>query len=135
MPRTQPDRRRRRGLPLRVVSAAVTIAALPVASLVLGALLRSPSVGRRLVAVPTGERWDVRVTPTFGGVGFAAVLAAGAALAVAVGAVDASWELVGILAGRDGDQAPADGRRAKQGPEDEGRDGQRGDRDGCAHDP
>ena len=81
------------------MEAAVTIAALPVASLVLWALLRSPTVGRRLVAVPTGERWHDRVTPTFGGVGIAAGLAAGAALAVAVGAVDASWELVGILAG------------------------------------
>jgi len=81
------------------VSAAVTIAALPVASLVLWALLRSPTVSRRLVAVPTGERWHDRETPTFGGVGIAAGLAAGAALAVAVGAVDPSWELAGILAG------------------------------------
>jgi UDP-GlcNAc:undecaprenyl-phosphate GlcNAc-1-phosphate transferase len=81
------------------VSAAVTIAALPVACLVLWALLRSPNVARRLVAVPTGERWHDRVTPTFGGVGIAAGLAAGAALAVAVGAVDASWELAGILGG------------------------------------
>ena len=81
------------------MSAAVTIAALPVACLVLWALLRSPNVARRLVAVPTGERWHDRATPTFGGVGIAAGLAAGAALAVAVGAVDASWELAGILAG------------------------------------
>ena len=81
------------------MEAAVTIAALPVASLVLWALLRSPTVGRRLVAVPTGERWHDRATPTFGGVGIAAGLGAGAALAVLVGAVDASWELAGILAG------------------------------------
>jgi UDP-GlcNAc:undecaprenyl-phosphate GlcNAc-1-phosphate transferase len=81
------------------VSAAVTVVALPVASFVLWALLRTPSLGGRLVALPTGERWHGRVTPTFGGVGIAAGLAAGAGLAVAVGAVDASWELAGILAG------------------------------------
>ena len=81
------------------VEAAVTIAALPVASLVLWALLRSPSLGLRLVAEPTGERWHERATPTFGGVGIAAGMAAGIALAVAAGAVEASWELAGILAG------------------------------------
>jgi UDP-GlcNAc:undecaprenyl-phosphate GlcNAc-1-phosphate transferase len=81
------------------VSAAVTVVALPVASLVLWALLRSPSIGGRLVALPTGERWHGRVTPTFGGVGIAAGLVAGVVLAMIVGAVDASWELAGILAG------------------------------------
>jgi len=81
------------------VSAAVTVVALPVASLVLWALLRSPSVGGRLVAVPTGERWHDRVTPTFGGVGIAAGLAVGVTLAVVTGAVEPSWELLGILAG------------------------------------
>jgi UDP-GlcNAc:undecaprenyl-phosphate GlcNAc-1-phosphate transferase len=81
------------------VSAAVTVVALPVASLVLWALLRAPSVGGRLVAHPTGARWHGRVTPTFGGVGIAAGLGAGAVLAVIVGALDASWELAGIMAG------------------------------------
>ena len=81
------------------MSAAVTVVALPVASFVLWALLRSPSVGGRLVAHPTGERWHDRSTPTFGGVGIAAGVAAGVALAVATGAVDATWELGGILAG------------------------------------
>ena len=41
--------------------------------------------------------------------------------------------VVPALAGGDRDEPPGDGRRAKQGPEDEARDGQRGDRDGCAH--
>ena len=41
--------------------------------------------------------------------------------------------VVPALTGGDRDEPPGDGRRAKQGPEDEGRDGQRGDRDGCAH--
>ena len=91
--------RRGWGLPLPAVSAAVTVVALPVASFVLWALLRSPSVGGRLVAHPSGERWHNRSTPTFGGVGIAAGVAAGVALAVATGAVDATWELGGILAG------------------------------------
>jgi UDP-GlcNAc:undecaprenyl-phosphate/decaprenyl-phosphate GlcNAc-1-phosphate transferase len=81
------------------VEAAVTIAALPVAFLVLWALLRSPSLAARLVAHPTGERWHDRVTPTFGGVGLAAGTAAGVGVAVAAGAVAPSWQLAGILAG------------------------------------
>jgi UDP-GlcNAc:undecaprenyl-phosphate/decaprenyl-phosphate GlcNAc-1-phosphate transferase len=81
------------------VEAAVTIAALPVASLVLWALLRSPSLGGRLVAHPTGERWHERATPTFGGVGLAAGTAAGVGVALAAGAVEPTWELAGILAG------------------------------------
>ena len=80
------------------MSAAVTIAALPVASVVLWGLLRS-SLGERFVAVPSGERWHDRPTPTFGGVGITCGLLAGVLLAVAVGAIDASWELVGIVAG------------------------------------
>ena len=81
------------------MSAAATVVALPVASLVLWALLRSASLGGRLVALPSGERWHGRATPTFGGVGIAAGVALGVALAVAVGAVEASWELAGILGG------------------------------------
>jgi UDP-GlcNAc:undecaprenyl-phosphate/decaprenyl-phosphate GlcNAc-1-phosphate transferase len=81
------------------VEAAATLVALPVACAVLWALLRSLSSGGRLVAEPTGERWHDRATPTFGGVGIAAGLGAAVALAVAVGAVEPSWELAGILAG------------------------------------
>jgi UDP-GlcNAc:undecaprenyl-phosphate GlcNAc-1-phosphate transferase len=80
------------------MTAAVTIVALPVAAIVLWALLRTP-LGSRLVAVPTGERWHARATPTFGGVGIVCGLFAGVLLAVAVGAVDASWELAGIVGG------------------------------------
>ena len=81
------------------MEAAVTIAALPVAAFALWALLRAPSAASKLVAQPTGERWHERATPTFGGVGIACGLASGVALAIAVGAVEASWELAGILAG------------------------------------
>ena len=80
------------------MTAAVTIVALPVAAIVLWALLRS-SLGDRLVAVPTGERWHARATPTFGGVGIVCGLLAGILLAITVGAVDASWQLIGIVAG------------------------------------
>jgi len=81
------------------VEAAVTIAALPVAALALWALLRAPDLSSRLVAVPTGARWHDRATPTFGGVGIAAGVAAGVGLALAVGAVEPSWRLAGILGG------------------------------------
>jgi UDP-GlcNAc:undecaprenyl-phosphate GlcNAc-1-phosphate transferase len=65
---------------------------------VLWALLRSPA-GARLVAVPTGERWHEETTPTYGGVGIFAGFVAGVLAALAVGAVEWSGELGGILAG------------------------------------
>jgi len=81
------------------VDAVVTIVALPVAALALWALLRAPASASRLVAQPTGERWHVRATPTFGGVGIGAGVAAGVSLALLVGALEPTWELAGILAG------------------------------------
>lgn len=81
------------------MSAAVTVVALPIALLVLWALLRAPGLGRRLVAVPSGERWHERTTPTFGGVGITVGFFAATAAAVSVGAVDGSWELAGIVGG------------------------------------
>lgn len=80
------------------MDAIVASAALPVTIAALSLLLRSP-LGARLVAVPTGERWHERPTPTFGGVGIFAGFAAGVALALAAGAVEWSRELGGILAG------------------------------------
>ena len=80
------------------MSAIVTLAALPAAALVLWTLLRS-HVGQRLVAEPTGERWHGGATPVFGGVGIFAGFVVGALLAVAVGAVEPTSELLGILAG------------------------------------
>jgi UDP-GlcNAc:undecaprenyl-phosphate/decaprenyl-phosphate GlcNAc-1-phosphate transferase len=80
------------------VNALVAAAALPVAALVLAGLLRA-NLGGRLVATPTGERWHDLPTPSFGGAGIFAGLCAGVGLAIAIGAVDASSELLGILGG------------------------------------
>ena len=80
------------------VDAIVAIAALPVTFAVLWMLLRSP-IGARLVAVPSDERWHEQPTPTFGGVGIFAGFVCGILLALAVGAVEWSGELGGILAG------------------------------------
>jgi UDP-GlcNAc:undecaprenyl-phosphate/decaprenyl-phosphate GlcNAc-1-phosphate transferase len=84
------------------VNALVAAVALPVTVLVLAALLRLDLGGRlggRLVAAPSGERWHERPTPIFGGVGIFLGLAAGIGATIAVGAVDASAELLGILGG------------------------------------
>jgi UDP-GlcNAc:undecaprenyl-phosphate GlcNAc-1-phosphate transferase len=79
------------------VSAVVAIVACPVASLVLWALLRAPAIGDRLMAVPTGERWHERPTPVFGGLGIVSGFLVGVAACVAVGALDATWQLAGIM--------------------------------------
>ncbi|MBA2461568.1 MAG: undecaprenyl/decaprenyl-phosphate alpha-N-acetylglucosaminyl 1-phosphate transferase, partial [Actinobacteria bacterium] len=80
------------------MSTAVTIAAFPVAALVLWALLRSRA-GERLVAQPSGERWHERATPSFGGIGIFLGLLAGLGAAVAAGAVDGGPELLGVAGG------------------------------------
>src|SRR5262249_4381049 len=86
-------------LPFRAeMNAAIAIAAAPVAYLVLRIILRS-TLGTRLVAHPTDERWHDRPTPTVGGVGIFAGFAAGTGLALAIGAVGGVGELWGILGG------------------------------------
>jgi UDP-GlcNAc:undecaprenyl-phosphate/decaprenyl-phosphate GlcNAc-1-phosphate transferase len=80
------------------VNAIAAVAALSVAALTISLLLRA-GVGGRLVADPSGERWHTRATPMFGGVGIFLGLLAGTGAAVAVGATDATSELLGILAG------------------------------------
>ncbi len=73
--------------------------ALPISAIGIDwALLRSP-LAHRLIAHPTGERWSEHATPTFGGVGIFAGLAAGIVAAVAVGGFDGRKELLGVLAG------------------------------------
>ena len=76
----------------------MAIVAFPVTLAVLWALLRS-SIGKRLVAVPSGERWHEQPTPTFGGIGIFLGFAAAVLLALATGAVAWSGELAGILVG------------------------------------
>ena len=76
----------------------ITIVALPVTFAVLWTLLRTHA-GRRLVAVPSDERWHEQPTPTFGGIGIFAGFAAGVLLAVATGFIDWSSELGGIVGG------------------------------------
>ena len=84
--------------PSQAVDAIVAVAAFPLTVAVLWLLLRSPA-GARLVAVPTDERWHEQPTPTFGGVGIFAGFVGGILLALAIGAVEWSGELGGILAG------------------------------------
>ncbi|CAN5794242.1 hypothetical protein BH20ACT14_BH20ACT14_05260 [soil metagenome] len=80
------------------MDAIVAIAAFPITVAVLWTLLRTPT-GGRLVAHPSGERWHAETTPTFGGVGIFAGFAAGIGVALAIGAVEWSGELGGILVG------------------------------------
>jgi UDP-GlcNAc:undecaprenyl-phosphate/decaprenyl-phosphate GlcNAc-1-phosphate transferase len=84
--------------PFQAVDAIVAIAAFPVTVAVLWILLRS-RLGNLLVAHPSGERWHESSTPTFGGVGIFAGFVGAVGLALAVGAVEWSGELGGILAG------------------------------------
>ena len=80
------------------MNAIIAGAALSIAALTLYGLLRA-GVGGRLVADPSGERWHTSSTPTFGGVGIFLGLVAGVGAAIAVGATEATSELLGILGG------------------------------------
>jgi UDP-GlcNAc:undecaprenyl-phosphate GlcNAc-1-phosphate transferase len=77
---------------------AVTLAALPIAALVVWVSLRLP-LARRIVAAPSRDRWHAAETPLLGGIGIFAGLAGGVGLAVALGAVDANAEVAGVLGG------------------------------------
>ena len=80
------------------MSAAVAVVALPISAFAIWALLCSP-LGDRLIAHPTGERWSVHATPTFGGVGIFFGLAGGIGAALAVGGFHGREELLGVLGG------------------------------------
>ena len=80
------------------MSAVPAVVAFPVVALLIWLGLRT-SAGRRLVSLPSGERWAERETPSFGGVGIFAGLWAGVGAALAAGGVHASSELFGILGG------------------------------------
>jgi UDP-GlcNAc:undecaprenyl-phosphate/decaprenyl-phosphate GlcNAc-1-phosphate transferase len=78
------------------VSTAVAIIALPAASAVIWALLRSPLAGR-IVNVPTGDRWSAAPTPSLGGIGIFAGFTIGLWAAVAVGAFHPGKEFLGVF--------------------------------------
>lgn len=73
--------------------------ALPVAAIVIWAMLRLPGAAGRLTAAPSADRWHTKVTPTFGGIGIFAGLAAAVGLALASGAVAETGQIAAILAG------------------------------------
>jgi UDP-GlcNAc:undecaprenyl-phosphate GlcNAc-1-phosphate transferase len=76
----------------------IALTALPVCALAIWLILRAP-LPQRLIAAPRGDRWHDRATPVAGGVGIFLGLLVGVGAAVAVGAVDASNELLGIVGG------------------------------------
>ena len=78
------------------MSTAVAIIALPAASAVIWALLRSPLAGR-IVNVPTGDRWSAAPTPSLGGIGIFAGFTIGLWAAVAVGAFHPGKEFLGVF--------------------------------------
>ena len=78
------------------MSALVSAIAFPVAAAVIWLALRTP-LAVRMAAKPTSERWHTRSTPAVGGIGVFAGILAGVGLAVAVGAVSGSDELLAII--------------------------------------
>src|SRR5262249_3023342 len=88
--------------PVRLRSAPVStlaaIAALPVTAATILLLLRTP-LARRLVALPSSDRWHESPTPLLGGIGIFAGLFAGLWLASAAGAFAPTRALLGICAG------------------------------------
>ena len=80
------------------MTSAVAIVALPASAVAIWLLLRTP-LARRLVAVPSLDRWHEAPTPMLGGIGIFAGFSAGLWLAVAAGAFHADRSLVGIYAG------------------------------------
>ncbi len=81
------------------MTAVPVIVALPVAAAVIWGLLRF-SFARRIVSRPSGERWNERETPLFGGVGIFLGFAAGIGAVFAAGGVTSKKEeLLGVLGG------------------------------------
>src|SRR3954449_9894178 len=80
------------------MSSAIVTIAFPTTLVTLWYLLRTP-LARRVVAAPTKDRWHTTATPLLGGVGIYAGFLAGVGAALAVGAIPANGETLGILAG------------------------------------
>jgi UDP-GlcNAc:undecaprenyl-phosphate/decaprenyl-phosphate GlcNAc-1-phosphate transferase len=81
-----------------VIVAAAALAAFPASLLTIWVLLRTPAA-RHVVAAPRADRWHTRSTPLLGGSGFLAGLLVASGIALLVGAIPATRELGGILAG------------------------------------
>ena len=80
------------------MSTAAAIVALPASAVAIWLLLRSP-LARRLVAVPSANRWHETPTPILGGIGIFAGFTAGLWAAAAAGAFTVDKSLIGIYAG------------------------------------
>jgi UDP-GlcNAc:undecaprenyl-phosphate/decaprenyl-phosphate GlcNAc-1-phosphate transferase len=80
------------------VSSLAALAAFPVTACVLPLLLRSP-LAVRLRAAPEASRWRTHATPLVGGIAIYAGISAGIWLAVAVGELNGSEQLLGLFAG------------------------------------
>ena len=80
------------------MSTLAAVIALPVAALAVFFLLRSP-IARRLRQTPESTRWHTAPTPLIGGVGIYVGFTVGIWLAVLLGPLTASTQLVGIYAG------------------------------------
>jgi UDP-GlcNAc:undecaprenyl-phosphate/decaprenyl-phosphate GlcNAc-1-phosphate transferase len=80
------------------VTSAVAIVALPASAVAIWLLLASP-LARRLVALPSADRWHDAPTPLLGGIGIFAGFSTGLWLAAAAGAFHPDRSLVGIYAG------------------------------------
>ena len=80
------------------MSSAIAAIAFPTTLLTLWFLLRTP-LARRVVAAPRRDRWHTTATPLLGGVGIYAGFLVGVGAALAVGAIPANGETLGILAG------------------------------------
>jgi UDP-GlcNAc:undecaprenyl-phosphate GlcNAc-1-phosphate transferase len=81
-----------------VIVAAAALAAFPASLLTIWVLLRTPAA-RHVVAAPRADRWHTRSTPLLGGSGFLAGLLIASGIALLTGAIPATRELGGILAG------------------------------------
>src|SRR5262249_58082163 len=86
-----------RSLRCSAVTSAVAIVALPATAVAIWLLLGSP-LARRLVALPSEDRWHDTPTPLLGGLGIFAGFSVGFWLAAAAGAFDVDQAIVGIYA-------------------------------------
>src|SRR5581483_2093322 len=78
--------------------SAIAFAAFPVTVAVLAGLRRT-RLAKRLVAVPSSDRWHEQPTPLLGGIGIFAGCSAGLCVAAATGAFHPTKPLVGIYTG------------------------------------